>query len=181
MNMLGIAGSLRAGSINRALLKACVELVPSGCSLTLHELNGIALYDDDHRQRETPAAVASLCAAISAADAVIIATPEYNYSIPGVLKNAIDWASRMSPQPFDNKAVSIMGASPGRLGTARAQYHLRQVFVFLNAQVLNKPEIMVAGAGALFDSDDRLTDSSTRTLIAQHLAALREHAMRVNA
>jgi chromate reductase, NAD(P)H dehydrogenase (quinone) len=103
---------------------------------------------------------------------VLLVTPEYNYSVPGVLKNAIDWVSRPPDQPFDGKPLAIMGASPGRFGTARAQYHLRQCFVFLNAQVLNRPEVMIAGATQAFDENGEFADPVTRDLVTSLLAAL---------
>ena len=117
------------------------------------------------------AAVADLRARIKAADALLIVTPEYNYSVPGVLKNAIDWASRPPEQPFDGKPIAIMGASPGALGTARAQYHLRQMFVFLNGMVLNRPEVMIGNAAQRFDAEGRLTDEKTREFVRALLLA----------
>jgi chromate reductase, NAD(P)H dehydrogenase (quinone) len=130
IRVLGISGSLRRGSFNTAALRAARELVPTGMELEIYEgLREIPPYDDDLRQGQGyPPAVAELRARIKAADALLIATPEYNYSVPGVLKNAIDWASRPPEQPFDGKPIAIMGASPGALGTARAQYHLRQMW-----------------------------------------------------
>ncbi len=109
---------------------------------------------------------------IRKADAVLIVSPEYNYSIPGGLKNALDWMSRMDKQPFDGKLVAIMGASPGRIGTARMQYHLRQSFVFLNSTVLNRPEVMVANADKMFDESGKLTDEDTRKIVADMMKAL---------
>ena len=172
ISVLGLAGSLRRGSFNRMLLGTAQELAPEGMAITQFELAEVPLYDEDVRQQGLPAPVVALRQAIAAADAVLIATPEYNYSVPGVLKNAIDWASRPPDQPFEGKPLAIMGASPSRLGTARAQYHLRQVFIFLNALVLNKPEVMVAGANALFDESGRLTDQATRDHICAQLEAL---------
>jgi chromate reductase len=110
---------------------------------------------------------------------VLLATPEYNYSIPGVLKNAIDWASRPPEHPFQGKPVSIIGASPGAVGTARAQYHLRQCFVFLDALVLNRPEVMIAAAHTRFDAEGRLTDDPTRDFLRAHLEALRDWVVRL--
>ena len=121
------------------------------------------------RQQGFPAPVEDLRARIKAADGLLIVTPEYNYSIPGVLKNAIDWASRPPEQPFDGKPIGLMGASGGTLGTARAQYHLRQCFVFLNGLVMNRPEVMIPQAQNKFDADGKLTDQATRDFIAAHL------------
>ncbi|MCU4160882.1 NAD(P)H-dependent oxidoreductase [Acidiphilium sp. AL] len=177
--ILGICGSLRRGSFNLAALRAAVDLAPEGISLEIALIGEIPLFNDDVRAVGIPAPVIELAGRIVAADAVLIATPEYNYSIPGVLKNAIDWVSRCDPQPFRDKAVAIMGASPGAIGTARAQYDLRKVFVFLDAHVMNKPEIMISAAGQRFDGAGVLTDAATRQLIGQQLAALRDWAMRL--
>jgi chromate reductase len=126
-----------------------------------------------------PDAVTALQAAIAQADAVVVATPEYNYSVSGVLKNAIDWISRTQPQPFINKPVGIIGASMGALGTARAQYDLRKIFVFLDAHVLNKPEVMIGAAHTRFDAAGKLTDEATRGFLAAMLLALRDWTVRL--
>ena len=172
MKSLGFAGSLRKGSFNKALLKTAAEMAPKGMTVTAFDLAPIPLYDDDVFKAGLPAAVVQFRQAIAAADGLLIATPEYNYSIPGVLKNAIDWASRPPDQPFDGKPLAIMGASPSRLGTARAQYHLRQCFVFLNARVLNRPEVMISEAHNLVDDQGRIGDPATRERIGALLAAL---------
>ena len=125
-----------------------------------------------------PPPVVALRAAIKAADGLLIATPEYNYSIPGVLKNTIDWASRPPEQPFDGKPIGIIGASGGMLGTARAQYHLRQCFVFLNGYVMNRPEVMIGSAQGKFGPDGSLTDVATRDFLTAHLAAFRDWVIR---
>jgi chromate reductase len=178
--ILGVSGSLRRGSFNTAALRAAQELAPAGVAIEITDLAGIPLYNDDVRMASGfPDALTALCARIAEADAVLIATPEYNYSISGVLKNAIDWISRANPQPFQDKAVAIMGASPGAIGTARAQYDLRKIFVFLDAHVLNRPEIMISGAGQRFDAEGRLTDEMTRKFIAAQIMALRDWAMRL--
>lgn len=162
-----------------AALRAAADLAPAGVTMQIGGVGGIPLYDDDVRAVGMPASVLALAAQVAAADAVLIATPEYNYSIPGVLKNAIDWLSRCDPQPFRDKPVAIMGASPGAIGTARAQYDLRKVFVFLDAHVLNKPEIMIGGAAQRFDGVGVLTDAATRQFIAQQMVALRDWAHRL--
>ena len=126
-----------------------------------------------------PPAVAAFRDKLATADAVLLVTPEYNYSIPGVLKNAIDWASRPPNMPLADKPLAIMGASPGILGTARAQYHLRQVAVFLDMHVLNKPEVFVTKAKEKFDADGKLTDEMTRTQVANQLVALRDFTLRL--
>ena len=172
LDVLGISGSLRKASFNTAALRAARDLAPDGMRLRIRTLEDIPIYNEDVRARGYPEPVQALRDEIAAADALLIVTPEYNYSIPGVLKNAIDWASRPPDQPFDGKPIAIMGASPGRLGTARAQYHLRQCFVALNALVLNRPEVMVAGASAIFDESGSVTDEATRGHIAKQLEAL---------
>jgi chromate reductase len=172
IRVVGISGSLRQGSLNGAALRAAAELAPAGMRIDIADISAIPLYNEDDRSQGTPGAVTALAGAIAAADAVLIATPEYNYSVPGVLKNAIDWLSRLDPQPFTGKPTAIMGASMGRLGTARAQYHLRQVFVFLDALVLNRPEVMIAAAHTLVDESGTLTDEATQRHIASQLEAL---------
>ena len=146
LRVLGVAGSLRKGSFNRALLRAAIELAPAHLAIETHEIGGLPHYDQDAHADGYPAEVAAFREAIAAVDGVLVVTPEYNYSIPGVLKNALDWASRPPSQPCDGKPLAIMGASGGVSGTMRAQYHLRQVAVFLNMFALNKPEVFVARA-----------------------------------
>lgn len=178
LNVLGLSGSLRKKSFNTAALRAAQDLSPANMEIRIQTLEKIPPYDDDLRNEGFPSSVTALGTAIDESDAVLIATPEYNYSIPGVLKNAIDWLSRLPDQPFDGKPIAIMGASPGRLGTARAQYHLRQVFVFLNGQVMNRPEVMIGGAMNLFDEGGQLLDESTRQHVAKLLESLAAHARR---
>ena len=146
MQILAISGSLRRDSHNTRLLRAAAQMLPPGAELELFDgLAAVPPYNEDDDVEPAPEAVQRLRDAIADSDALLIATPEYNASIPGVLKNAIDWASRAPDQPFADKPVAIMGASPGLLGTARMQYHLRQCLVFLDARVLNKPEVMIGG------------------------------------
>ncbi len=172
LQILGFAGSLRKGSYNKALLRAAVELAPEGTEIQAFDLEGIPPFNQD-LENEPVAAVRKFKEGIRAADALLIVTPEYNYSIPGVLKNALDAASRpYSENPFHNKPVAIMGASIGILGTARAQYHLRQSCVFLNMYPLNQPEVMVAMAQNKIDSAGRITDQETKERISGLLAAL---------
>jgi chromate reductase len=179
MKVLGIAGSLRKGSYNKLALRAALELKPADMEIESFDIAPIPLYDEDVREHGFPKAVEQLRESIRAADALLIVTPEYNYSMPGVLKNAIDWASRPPSQPFDDKPLAIMGASTSRLGTARAQYHLRQTAVFLNMHLLNKPEVMISGAAGVFDASGRLTDEATRKLIAELLANLAAWTVRL--
>jgi len=172
MNILGIVGSVRKDSYNRAALKAAQELVPDGVVLNLIELHGIPVFDQDN-EMAPPAAVLEFKKRILAADAVLFATPEYNYSLPGGLKNAIDWASRpYGESAWRGKPAAIMGASVGSLGTARAQYHLRQILVTLDMPTVNQPEVMIGNAAQRFDQNGRLTDESSRQLIQKLLAAL---------
>jgi chromate reductase len=172
INILGFAGSLRKGSYNRALLRVAVTLVPEGARLETYDLKDIPIFNNDLVEN-MPVIVREFKSKIKAADAILIVTPEYNYSIPGVLKNAIDWASRpMKENAFNGKPVAMMSASTGMLGGARAQYHLRQSFVTLNMLPLNKPEIFVAFAEQKFDEQGNLIDEKTKDLIKSLLEAL---------
>jgi len=172
LNVLGIAGSLRKGSFNRAALRAAQQLAPPGMSVEGFELDGIPAFNQD-LERTPPEAVAELKKRIRAADAILMVTPEYNYSVPGVLKNAIDWASRPhGDSAWKGKPVAIMGASAGMFGTARAQYHLRQMFVFLDMYAVNQPEVMIAGAEQKFDAEGNLKDDKTKELIRRLLESL---------
>jgi chromate reductase len=179
LHILGISGSLRKNSYNSAALRAASELLPEGVTMEIFDLSSIPIYNDDVREQGYPAAVQTFRDKIAAADAVLIATPEYNYSVPGMLKNAIDWASRPPAQPFDGKPVGIVGASPGVLGTARAQYHLRQSFVFMNGMVLNRPEVMIGGASTKFDASGKLTDATTRDFLQKFLVSLADWSRRM--
>jgi chromate reductase len=172
VHILGFAGSLRKQSYNKTILAAALELVPENTTLEIFDLEGIPPFNQD-LELQPPDKVKDFKAKIRAADAILMATPEYNYSIPGVLKNAIDWASRpYGDNAFDGKPVAMMGASIGMLGTARAQYHLRQSFVFLNMHPLNQPEVMVPFAQDKVDSNGRLTDEKTRKKIGELLDSL---------
>jgi chromate reductase len=170
--ILGIAGSLRRDSYNRGTLRAAQELAPEGTILEIFELDGIPGFNQDDEQ-SPPAKVAEFKRKIREADAILFVTPEYNYSVPGVLKNAIDWASRpYGDNAFDGKPAAIMGASIGAIGTARAQYHLRQMMVFLNMFPVNQPEVMIGNAADRFDKRGNLTDESTKELMRQLLQNL---------
>ena len=172
VHILGFAGSLRKQSYNKAILAAAVETVPDDASLEVFDLEGIPPFNQDI-ELQPPDKVKEFKARIRAADAILIATPEYNYSIPGVLKNTIDWASRpYGDNAFEGKPVAVMGASIGTLGTARAQYDLRRSFVFLNMLPLNQPEVMVAFAQDKVDSNGRVTDEKTRKRIKELLENL---------
>jgi len=172
IKIFGFAGSLRKGSYNKAILRAALELVPDDAELETFDLEGIPPFNQD-QDKDPPAKVKEFKSGIRAADAILIATPEHNYSIPGVLKNAIDWASRpYAENAFDGKPLGIMGASPGMLGTARAQYDLRRSCVFLNMYPLNRPEVMVPYCEDKIDQSGRVTDGHTRDKIRQLLQAL---------
>jgi len=172
IHVLGVSGSLRKSSYNTALLAAASELLPEGMTLEIFDISSIPLYDEDVRSLGYPKAVREFRDRIAAADALLIATPEYNYSIPGVLKNAIDWASRPPDYLLDGKPVAIMGASTGSFGTVRAQMHLRHVCVGCNMLPLNEPEVLVMRAQEKFDASGRLADETTRGLVRDLLAAL---------
>jgi len=175
LNILGISGSLRAGSLNTALLRAAQKHAPAGVTISLYEgLADLPHYNGDLDTEENlPAQVRELRAQIQAADGLLIATPEYNYSIPGALKNAIDWASRPSAtSSLLHKPVAIMGAAPTNFGTVRAQLALRQVFVWTHSDVVVKPEVMVFRAHERFDEAGNLIDEDTINLVAALLDAL---------
>jgi chromate reductase, NAD(P)H dehydrogenase (quinone) len=176
LSVLPLLGSLRKASYNRMLLNAARGLAPEGITvLDAAEIGTIPLYDDDLRQRDGfTGPVGDLVAGVRAADAVLFVSPEYNYSIPGVLKNAIDWVSRAPEQPFRGKPVGIMGVSTGLFGTARMQYHLRQVLVFVEALPVNRPEILVTQAATRFDAGGNLIDEGTATFVGDYLVMLGE-------
>jgi chromate reductase len=172
LKALGFAGSLRAGSYNKALLRSATDLLPEDMSLEIFDIDGIPAFNQDI-EGDIPPKVKEFKAKIREADSILIATPEYNYSVPGVLKNAIDFAARpYGDNPFDGKPVALMSASIGLLGGARAQYHLRQTFVFLNMYPINRPEVIVTFAHDKFDTNGRLVDDTTKTLLRQLLQNL---------
>lgn len=174
LNFVTLLGSLRKGSHHGAIAQALPGLAPDGVTITpLGSIAEIPHYDADVQAAGFPPAVLTMAERIRVADGVIVVTPEYNYSVPGSLKNALDWLSRTTPAPFVGKPVAIQTASPGMIGGARAQYHLRQMMVFLDARVLNKPEIMIGGVTGKIDADTgELTDETTTSLITQQIAAL---------
>lgn len=172
MNVAAISGSLRKGSFNTLALRAAQKAAPEGVTVEIVDISDIPLYNDDLAKLGMPAAVARLKEQLAHADAVLIATPEYNYSVPGVLKNAIDWISRPPEPPLNGKPVAILGASMGALGTARAQYHLRQILVFLNTFTLNKPEVFIGAAHTKFNAEGELTDEPTKKMLHDQLVAL---------
>ena len=181
LGILGFVGSLRKGSFNKALMRTAVELTPENLEIEVFDLEGIPVFNQD-LENQPPQIVKDFKAKIKAADALLIATPEYNYSISSVLKNAVDWASRpYADKVFNGKPVALMSASIGRLGGARAQYHLRQTFVFLNMHPLNSPEIMLPFAKENIDENGNLTNRDTRAQIKQMLDELAKWTMQLKA
>ena len=180
VRILGIAGSLRRGSYNQAALRAATLLVPENSEIDLFQLDGIPMFNEDD-EKHPPSSVLELKKRIRRADALLIVTPEYNYSIPGVLKNAIDWASRPhGDSAWSGKSAAIMGASLGAIGTARAQYHLRQIFVALNLFPLNQPEVIIADAAHRFDENGNLIHEPTKQLIQELLKNLVDWTRRIS-
>jgi chromate reductase len=180
LRVLGVPGSLRKGSYNRALLRAAIELAPPGMTIEIFEgIGALPLYDADVEAAGDPAAVVAWKRAIAAADALLIATPEYNYGVSGVLKNAIDWASRPPGNcVLNRKPAALMGGSPGGTGTARAQLALRQSFVFTDTRTMLQPEVLVSRVHERVDGDGRVTDESTRKMIRRLLDAFADWAPR---
>jgi chromate reductase len=173
LTVLGIAGSLRRASYNRGLIRAAMELAPSGTSVVPYDLADLPMFDADVEADGDPQAVTAFKRAISDADALLIATPEYNHCVPGVLKNAVDWASRPARRSvLTGKPVAIMGASTGRGATARAQAHLRDGLAYTNGFVLPLPEVLVGLAGEKFDDESNLKDERTRDEVRDLLVAL---------
>ena len=173
ITVLGIAGSLRRGSYNRSLLRSAQSLAPADMRLDLFDLDGVPFYDADVEKEGDPESVTVLKRRVREADALVIATPEYQHSLPGVLKNALDWASRPPKDPpLKGKPIAMMGATPGRYGTARAQAELRKVLAYNDAVVLNRPEVLVANARESFDEAGELVDETARELVRELLAAL---------
>ncbi len=183
LHVLGVPGSLRRASFNRALLRAAQELAPAGMTIDVFDgIGALPLYDADVEAAGDPSPVVAWKTAIAGADALLIATPEYNYGVPGVLKNAVDWASRPPGNCVLNaKPAALMGATPGGTGTARAQLALRQSFVFTDTRALLQPEVLVSRAHEKIDANGRLTDEPTRTMIRKLLEALARWAPRAGA
>jgi chromate reductase len=181
IKVLGFAGSLRQGSYNKALLRAAADLVSDDMQLEISDLEGIPPFNQDIEQN-MPDKVKEFKTKIREADSILIATPEYNFSVPGVLKNAIDWASRpYGDNPFDGKPVAIMSASPGMLGGANAQFHLRQTCVFLNMYPINKPLVIVTFAQDKFDANGKLVDGNTKKFLKQLLENLANWTRKLSA
>lgn len=178
MDIVGICGSLRGQSLNRMLLNLAGECLPAPAALQEHDWSDVPPFNADVLSQGMPPAVQALRERIRRADGVVIATPEYNFSVPGMLKNAIDWVSRGDDQPLLNKPVAILTATPGPLGGARVQYELRKVLLFMNAAVLVKPEVFVGQAPQKFDAQGRCTDDTTRGFVQAQMGAFVQHIRR---
>lgn len=165
--------------MNRALLRAAVKLAPAGLAIDMFDLNDVPLYNGDVEAAGDPPGVAAFKDAIRAADAVLFVTPEYNHGVPGVMKNAVDWASRPARNAaLNGKPVGIIGASPGQTGTARGQSQLRQAFEFTNSYCMPQPEVLVFRANEKFDPQGELTDAKTAEFLGKYLEALRDWTLR---
>jgi len=177
VKVLGMSGSLRKGSFNTGALRAAAELLPEGMTMETADVGELPHYDDDVRLKAYPPVVQRFRDRIKAADAILFCTPEYNYSVSGVLKNAIDWASRPPDQPFNWKPCAIISASGSLLGGVRAQYHLRHICVSLNCFPLNQPQVYITEAPKKFDAEGRLVDPGARDLIKQLMAELKSFTL----
>jgi chromate reductase, NAD(P)H dehydrogenase (quinone) len=169
LSIVGLCGSLRAGSFNRMALEFAGTVMPEGMLLDIAEFRTLPPFDADVLAAGFPPQVSALRERIRNADGVLIATAEYNFSIPGVLKNTLDWVSRGNDQPFAMKPVAIMSASPGPLGGARVQYDLRRVLLFMNAMVLAKPEVFIGMANTKFDANRQCIDEATRKFVSDQM------------
>ena len=170
-NVLGICGSLRGKSFNRQALLAAAEVMPPRMRLTIASYDAIPLYNQDLQDQGLPIAVTALAQEIREADALLIASPEYNYSISGVLKNAIDWLSRVPAQPFKDKPVAVMSATTGPVGGARHQYELRKILGGLDALVLTRPEVFISLCPTRFDAEGKLVDAPARKAVTDQMLA----------
>ena len=180
IKLAAFCGSLRKASYNRMALQAFVERLPAGTQVDEVAIGDWPLYDADIQAKGFPPQVEAAHKTMMAAEGVVIVTPEYNYGISGALKNAIDWLSRMTPQPFAGKPTAILGAATGILGTARAQYQLRHTLVFLDGRPINKPEVMIGQAATRF-VDGKLADEATGKLVSDLANALVLHVRHARA
>ena len=181
IRILGFAGSLRRLSYNRGLIRAGAELAPKGMIIEVFDLGDLPLYNQDVEDAGEPGSVMAFKQALAGVDALLVATPEYNHGVPGVLKNAVDWASRPRvTSPLRDKPVAVMGASTGRGATARSQAQLREAFVFTGACVMPLPELLVGGAAERFDQHGNLTDPAVRASLVELIEALRAWTLRLD-
>ncbi len=172
LKVLGICGSLRKASLNMAALRACSELLPAGMTLEIASIAELPMFNQDVLDQGMPAPVKRFRDQVAAADGLLIASPEYNFSIPSPLKNAIDWGSRAPNQVFQDKPIAIFTVAPGPVGGTRAQYDLRRVLSQLWGHVLPRPEVFITHAAGKFDAQGRLTDETTRKFLGELLAGL---------
>ncbi|RPE12739.1 NAD(P)H-dependent oxidoreductase [Chitinophaga lutea] len=180
VHLVGISGSLRKGSYNTALLKAALELLPEGVTAEIADFSAVPVYNADLDTGDRPEPVRAFRETLARAQAILIVSPEYNYSIPGGLKNAIDWASRGPDAPLLHKPVALMGATPGMWGTVRMQLAFKAVFQFLDMKQVVKPEVLVAQASGKFDAEGRLIDDKTIDLVQRALVALRDLTLQLH-
>ena len=179
IHVLGFAGSLRKASYNRALLRAAQKLAPAGMTIVAHDLIDVPLYNGDVEAAGDPPGVVAFKDAIRVADGVLMVTPEYNHGVPGVMKNAVDWASRPPRDAvLSGKPVGLIGASPGQIGTARGQSQLRQAFEFTNSYCMPQPEVLVYRAHEKFDPEGNLTDAKTAEFLGKYLEAFKAWVLR---
>lgn len=181
LKILGLCGSFRARSYNQMAMQAAARLMPEGMTLQAHDYAGVPLYNQDLQDQGMPPAVEQLRAAVEAADGVLIVSPEYNFSVPGVLKNAIDWVSRTTPQPFKGKPVAVMTATQGPVGGGRSQYEWRKILGSIDALVLVKPEVFMGLVQNRFDAQGQLTDAATTKAIQDQMLAFRAWVLRLKA
>lgn len=179
LKVLGISGSLRRGSYNTAALRTCAELLPAGMTMTYARIDDIPLFNQDLFDAGMPEPVKRFRAEVAAADGLLIASPEYNFSIPAPLKNVIDWGSRAPNQVFQDKAVAIFSATTGPVGGVRNQYDLRRILTQLWGHVLPRPEVFISNAQSKFDAQGRLSDETTRKFLADLLAGFKDWIVRM--
>jgi chromate reductase len=179
LKILGVCGSLRKASFNMAALRACGELMPSGMSMKVAQIGDLPLFNQDVLDAGAPEPAKRFSVEVAAADGVLIASPEYNFSLTPALKNAIDWASRLPKQPFQDKPIAIFSASGGPLGGARVQYDLRRILGQLWGHVLPRPEVFIGSAQGKFDAQGKLTDETTRKFLTDLLAGFRDWIVRM--
>ena len=168
MKILAIVGSLRKNSYNRMIFENYKKMLDPKIEISEGKISDFPIYNDDVREAGMPEMVTRVAEQIRSADLLLIFSPEYNYSIPGVLKNALDWLSKVQPSPLSGKRTSILSASPGKLGGARMQYHLRQVGVTLDLQIMNKPEVMISEVHKKLNAQGELTDEDTKKFLKSH-------------
>ena len=173
LKVLGVCGSARKASLSMAALRACKELAPAGLSISIANIGDIPMYNQDVFDAGIPQPAKRFYDEIAAADGVLIATPEYNFSLPPLLKNAIDWVSKMPKQPFDNKPIAVFSASQGPLGGARVQYDVRKILVQLWGLVLPRPEVFIGAAQTKIDAQGKITDEATKKFLTDLMAGFK--------